>query len=150
MVKNQYQTQSSQDGEFKKPYPLSTFMPPSANTNQAVKCQKMNQKMNIFNSIQLMNREPSRPGNNTTTFKSNKAPAAKQTDPLNSLTSSTKSNKSALSALSSITNSSSYRSTCNEGNIVVIEVGVDDVGIDVGTIEDRLLLGQTSPSAMAR
>lgn len=156
MVKNQYPNSHHQamDGEFKKPHPLSTFMPLSANhkknnnNSQASKSHKMNQKMNIFNNIQL---EPGRPGNNnnTTTTTTFKSMLTKQQQQLNSLTSSTKSNKSALSALSSITNnSSSYRSTCgNDGNIVVIEVGVDDVGIDVGTIEDRLLLGTASPSA---
>lgn len=154
MVKNQYANSLHQtmDGEFKKPHPLSTFMPPSANhkknnNSQASKSHKMNQKMNIFNNIQL---EPGRPGsNNTTTTTTFKSMLTKQQQQLNSLTSSTKSNKSALSALSSITNnSSSYRSTCgNDGNIVVIEVGVDDVGIDVGTLEDRLLLGTASPSA---
>lgn len=62
---------------------------------------------------------------------------------INSLSSSTKSNKSALSTLSSITNSSSYRS--NDGAIVVIEIGENDVGIDVGTIDDHLI--STSPSS---
>jgi len=72
----------------------------------------------------------------------------KQQQQLNSLSSSTKSNKSAISGISSFTNSSSYRSS--DGNVVVIEVGVDDVGIDVGQPDHgQLCLGSTSPSSLS-
>jgi hypothetical protein len=86
----------------------------------------------------------------TTTNSTFKFLPTKQQQQLNSLSSSTKSNKSAVSALSSLTtNSSSYRSS--DGNVVIIEVGVDDVGIDVGHPghHDHLCLGSTSPSSLS-
>lgn len=99
-------------------HPMSTFMP--ASTRIVDKRIADNKPVN-------------------STFK-----VTKQQQNMNSLSSSTKSNKSALSTLSSLTtNSSSYRS--NDGAIVVIEIGADDVGIDVGTIDDHMI--STSPSS---